>query len=76
MPVLEHPMIEKINRDGYLGTTEEENTIELCEACDNALKRGNTVVEFDDRLFCDEVCLTEAFCNDPKVFGMETRELS
>lgn len=76
MPVLEHPMIEEINRNGFLGTIEEENTIEICKGCDGALKRGDTVVEFYDRLYCDEDCLTEAFCNNPSIFGMEKRELS
>lgn len=74
--MLEHPTIEKMNRDGYLGTIEQDNTIETCESCDAPLKRGSTVVEFQDHLFCDADCLTEAFSENPKTFGMETTKLS
>lgn len=76
MPVLEHPMIERMNRNGFLGSLEEENTTEVCKSCDSPLTRGETVVEFYDYLFCDEDCLTEKFCDDPSVFGMEKIELS
>lgn len=76
MPYLEHPTVEKMNRDGFLGTTEQDSSVETCKSCDASLKRGESVVEFQDHVFCDTECLTEAFCDDPKAFGMETTRLS
>lgn len=73
---IEHPTIDKVNRHGYLNTADRENTINICACCDAPLKRGVTIVEFQDQLFCDNDCLTEAFSENPKLFGAETTELN
>ncbi|WP_078598639.1 hypothetical protein [Evansella clarkii] len=72
---LEHPTVERINRTGYPGETQQENVIAMCP-CGESLKDGDNAVEFQDRLFCDEECLTEAFCDNPGSFGMEKTKIS
>lgn len=73
---MEHPDITKVNQDGFLGSQSEANHIENCAKCDNPLYRGEKVIEFDDHVFCDQDCLTEAFTDNPKSFGAETIELN
>lgn len=76
MPYLEHPAIEKVNQHGYLGAIEDDSSIEICECCNTVLKRGDTAVEFQEYLFCDNECLTEAFTENPEIFGVEKRKLT
>lgn len=73
MPYTEHPDIEKVNQDGYLGTALEERQIETCSHCDTEITRGDKVFELYDHVFCDEECLTEAFCKNPIKYGTEVK---
>ncbi|MGX1195809.1 hypothetical protein [Metabacillus sp. SLBN-84] len=75
MMQLEHPAIQKMNRDGHLAAREEEMIAGTCP-CGEALNYGRTVVEFQDELFCDDDCLTEAICGNPTRYGVEKRRLS
>lgn len=72
MPYMEHPAIEQMNRHGYLGTNSEDDDLEACGSCTTTLSRGDAVVEFQDVLFCDTECLTEAFSENPERFGART----
>jgi len=68
-----HPDIDKMNRDGYLGKSED--CVAFCASCKEALARGATAVELKGKTFCDDECLVEAFANDPDAFGAERVEL-
>jgi hypothetical protein len=72
MPDIEHPAIERMSRFGYLGTISQDDDVETCKSCDATLSRGDTVVEFQDLLFCNKECLTEAFADNPERFGATT----
>lgn len=68
---IEHPDITKMNRDGFLGTADEDNIIGKCYYCGEDIRRGQKIVEFYDEMFCDTECVTEAFSEDPFKFGAE-----
>ena len=68
-----HPDIDKMNRDGFLGNAEE--CVAFCARCQEAIARGAIVFELNERTFCDEECLVEAFTDDPCAFGAEQVEL-
>jgi len=72
MSYIEHPVIEQMNRHGYLGAISQGDEVEACESCTATLSRGDTVVEFQDLLFCNTECLTEAFTEHPERFGART----
>ena len=76
MADLEHPAIEKINQYGYLSAQDRTPTVDVCACCDTPLKQNVSVVEFQDHLFCDTDCLTEAISENPERFGAEITELS
>ena len=69
---MEHPVIREIERLGYPDEQYKDvDVIDQCKNCDNYIREGETVIEFYDFLFCDEDCLTEAFCQSPRIFGAE-----
>lgn len=72
MPDIEHPMVEQMTMNGYPGAISQDCEAETCESCAAHLSRGDTVVEFQDFLFCDNDCLTEAFTENPEMFGART----
>ena len=73
---MEHPEITRMNDHGFLGTSSEEEHLDNCEKCDRELYRGDEVIEFNDKKFCNEDCLIEAISDNPETFGAETTKLS
>lgn len=76
MPQIEHPDINQIRQHGYPLPNLGGEVVESCDACEDPLYSGSSVIEFNEHLFCDKDCMTEAFLNDPEAFGVENRQLS
>lgn len=73
MPEIEHPAVERMTITGYPDVIiGQDHDAEACEACAALISRGDTVIEFQDFLFCDTECLTEAFTEHPEMFGART----
>lgn len=66
----EHSLITKLNQ---YGSPDSHLTVVVgqCENCNENIVEDQTVINFNDYLFCDQECCMEAFCESPKKYGVE-----